>query len=91
MYNGHSPVGHGVQLIQAAGLKAAGHEQHVCARSDAVRQGHIEAHPATALLVPAGLHLPKCTTKQPHACASCRWQPGHIPALVLFGRSYTNW
>ena len=60
MDDGHGAVGHGVELVEAAGLKAAGHEQHVRAGGDAVRQAHVEAHPAPALLVPARLHLPAC-------------------------------
>lgn len=58
MDNGNGAVGHGVELVEAAGLEARGHEQHVAAGRDAVRQAHVEAHPAPALLVPRRLHLP---------------------------------
>lgn len=57
MDDGDGAVGHGIELIEAAGLKARGHEEHVAAGRHAVRHAHIEAHPAAALLVPARLHL----------------------------------
>ena len=85
MDNGHSPVGHGVQLIQAAGLEAAGHEQHVRARGDAMRQGHIEAHPAAALLVPPGLHLPVVTAERPHAVRAADGSPGTWQCWCFLG------
>ena len=56
--NGNGAVGHGVELVETAGLEARGHEQHVAAGGDAVRQPHVEAHPAPALLVPRRFHLP---------------------------------
>ena len=56
--DGDGAVGHGVQLVQAAGLEARGHEQDVAAGRDAVGHGHAEPHPPPALLVPRRLHAP---------------------------------
>ena len=77
MHNRHGAVGHGVELVEAAGLEAAGHEQQVGAGGDAVRQAHVEADPAAALLVPPGLHLPAA------ACA-------HMPQCSLAEISVTG-
>ena len=57
MDNGDCAIGHGVELVEAAGLKAGGHEQHVHPGCDAVCHGHVESHPPPALLMPARLHL----------------------------------
>ena len=58
MRDGDGAICHRIKLVQAAGLKAAGHEQHVRAGRDAVRNRHVEADPAAALRVPRALHLP---------------------------------
>lgn len=74
--DGHGAVGHGVELIEAAGLEAAGHEQHVRACSEAVRQAHVEAHPAAALVVPGRLHLPACRPSLSRAVLGVFWLSG---------------
>ena len=56
--NRDGAVGHGIQLVQATGLKAGGHEQQVTACRDAVGHAHTEAHPPPALVLPVLLHLP---------------------------------
>ena len=56
--NWHCAIGHGVQLIQATGLKAGWHEQDVAASRDAMRHAYTEANPAATLVLPMLLHLP---------------------------------
>ncbi len=77
MDDGHGAVGHGIELVEAAGLEARGHEQHVAAGRDAVRQANVEPHPPAALLVPARLHLPARTL--PHIQPLCT----HTSAAAL--------
>jgi len=68
--HGHGPVGHRVELVEAAWLEAAGHEEQVDARRNAVRHRDAEAHPPAALLVPVALHLPALAHVTRHWCAS---------------------
>ena len=58
MHDRHGAVGHGVELVEAAGFKAGGHEQEVAACRNTVRHAHVEAHPPAALVLPRRLHLP---------------------------------
>ena len=90
MHDGHGAVGHGVELVEAAGLEAAGHEQQVGAGGDAVRQAHIEADPAAALLVPPGLHLPAGIRARMPQCFRAGLFATHAPgcrseALIQIG------
>ena len=57
MNNRDSAVSHGIQLVQATGLKARGHEQDVTSSSDAVGHAHAEPHPPPALVLPVLLHF----------------------------------
>eukprot|EP00955_Chlamydomonas_euryale_P111904 366097-Chlamydomonas_euryale.AAC.17 len=57
MHQRDGAVGHGVQLVEPARLKPAGHEQQVDARGDPVRHLHAEADVALALLRVARLHF----------------------------------
>ena len=57
MNNRDSAVSHGIQLVQATGLEARGHEQDVTASSDAVGHAHAEPHPPPALVLPVLLHF----------------------------------
>mmetsp|Transcript_28650 Transcript_28650/g.51204 ORF Transcript_28650/g.51204 Transcript_28650/m.51204 type:complete len:572 (-) Transcript_28650:957-2672(-) len=54
----HGAVRHGVQLVEAARLKARRHQQNVDAGGDAVRHRHVEPHPRLAIGV-ARLHTAK--------------------------------
>lgn len=58
MDNRHSAISHGIELIQATGFKAGGHEQDVAARGYAVRHAGAEPYPTPALIVPRRLHAP---------------------------------
>mmetsp|Transcript_26193 Transcript_26193/g.56823 ORF Transcript_26193/g.56823 Transcript_26193/m.56823 type:complete len:262 (-) Transcript_26193:1093-1878(-) len=53
VHHRHRPVPHGVELVEAAGLEAAGHEEDVAARVDAVGHFHREPHPPPALVAVA--------------------------------------
>lgn len=44
--HGSCAIRHCVQLVEATGLKAGGHEQEVCGSCDLVAHGDVEAHPA---------------------------------------------
>ncbi len=57
MNNRDSAVSHGIELVQATGLKTRGHEQDVTAGSDTVGHAHAEPHPPPALLLPVLLHF----------------------------------
>ena len=58
MHDGDGAVGHGVELVEAAGLEAGGHEEDVAAGRYAVRHLHAETHPPPALVMPLRLHRP---------------------------------
>ena len=83
MHNGYCAICHSIELVEATGLKAAGHEQHVCSSCDAVRQAHIEAHPASALLMPASLHLSACMHSTPGKWQSIKNPKVQGPASPL--------
>lgn len=93
MYNRDSAVRHGIELVQAAGLKSGRHEQDVTASSDTVGHAHTEAHPPPALILPMLLHLsagkaPGCRLKK-QSCdqhAVFAWQQCEI----IFGCSSTT-
>ena len=51
MDNRDSAVGHGIELIQATGLKSGWHEQDVAASCDSVGHAGAEPYPTPALVV----------------------------------------
>ena len=65
VHHWHGPVRHGIELVQAAGLKAGGHQQQVGGCNETVRHRHAEAHPAAALLRSPRLHPPKALAEPP--------------------------
>mmetsp|Transcript_26194 Transcript_26194/g.56828 ORF Transcript_26194/g.56828 Transcript_26194/m.56828 type:complete len:265 (-) Transcript_26194:1081-1875(-) len=58
VHHRHRPVPHGVELVEAAGLEAAGHEEDVAGGVDAVGHLHREPHPRAALVLVVVLHVP---------------------------------
>ena len=56
--HGDRPVAHGVELVEAAGLEARGHEEDVGASCDSMAHGHIEPHPAARRVGVAALQPP---------------------------------
>lgn len=62
--NWYRAIGHGIQLVQATGLKAGRHEEDVTASSDAMRHAYTEAHPTSTLVLPMLLHFPVYSSRQ---------------------------
>lgn len=65
MHNGHSTIGHGIQLVEAAGLEAGGHEQHVGACS----MGAAGAAPEARMRSRGVWVCPARRTEREKACA----------------------
>jgi len=68
MNNRNSAISHGIQLVQATGLEARGHEQDVTAGSDAVGHAHAEPHPPSALVLPVLLHFSARKVETDNCC-----------------------
>ena len=78
MHNGHGAVGHGVELVEAAGLEARGHEEDVCPRGQPVRHAAGEPHPPPALLEALRLHLPAVVDMLDQCPMSCEDQHASV-------------
>ena len=70
MRNGGCAIGHGIQLVEPAGLEAGGHEQKIRSRCDLVAHGDIEAHPAPRPVRVGVFHPPHTGLQDDHAVVS---------------------
>lgn len=71
-------ISHGIQLVEATGLKAGGHEEDVTACSDAMGHAHTEAHPTPTLVLPMLFHFPASPARNRY-----HWLAGRAHGLGL--------